>query len=59
MRLSSARGAFAFCVRWWRTALHMAVTGIVIAVVSHNATSPYPAVPADGSPSAPHVRTLP
>ncbi len=40
-------------------ALHLAVTTVVIAVVSHNASSPYPVRPADGSPSAPHMHSLP
>ena len=46
-------------LRWWRTALHAAVTCVVIAVVSQNATHPSPVRPADGTLSVPHVRPLP
>ena len=49
----------ALCVRWLRMAVHLAVAAVVIVVVSHNASSPYPVRPAEGSPSVPQVRSLP
>lgn len=51
--------SIAFGLRWWRTAVHLVVTAIVIAVVSQNATNPNPVRPADDSPSVPHTRSLP